>query len=267
MRPYQPKDNVQKKAYYTDRFWVAPKVPRQSVESDALYAEQLARLKAACEVKESYIELGQLVVIVHFKEIRSVMKLLKEELGYEMLSEMSAMDYLAKCGGFELFYQLLNLKAAKRLRVKCFLPKENAIDTVEDMFKSANFAEREMFDMFGIYVNGHSYLKRIMMPDDWEGHPLLKTYPLQGDEAAQWYEVDKIFGKEYRDVIGPENRDPARIDRFDTLNFARVGHEVPFGEDITKGEPETGVRYQEGKRPLLIEKFNPERSKLLKERK
>ena len=95
----------------------------------------------------------------------------------------------------------------------------------------ANFAEREMYEMFGIYVNNHSYLKRILMPDDWEGHPLLKTYPLQGDEHAQWYEVDKIFGKEYRDIIGPELRDPARVDRYDTQRFARVGKEVPFGAD------------------------------------
>ena len=68
------------------------------------------------------------------------------------------------------------------------------------------------------------------MPDDWYDHPLKKTYPLQGDEAASWYEVDKIFGKEARDVIGPEQRDPAAIDRYDTTRFARLGHEVPFGD-------------------------------------
>jgi len=95
----------------------------------------------------------------------------------------------------------------------------------------ANFAEREMYDMFGIVANNHPELKRILMPEDWVGHPLLKTYPLQGDEAASWYEVDKIFGKEYRDVIGPELRDPSRIDRGDTQRFARVGKEVPFGAD------------------------------------
>jgi NADH-quinone oxidoreductase subunit C len=69
------------------------------------------------------------------------------------------------------------------------------------------------------------------MHDDWEGHPLLKTYPLHGDEFASWYEVDKIFGKEAREAIGPENRDPAKIDRYDTKRFSRVGREVPFGAD------------------------------------
>lgn len=68
-------------------------------------------------------------------------------------------------------------------------------------------------------------MKRILMPDDWEGFPLRKTYPLQGDEFAQWYEVDKLFGKEARDIIGPEIRDSARVDRYDTERFARLGHE------------------------------------------
>ncbi|MCK4442101.1 MAG: NADH-quinone oxidoreductase subunit C, partial [Sulfurovaceae bacterium] len=118
-----------------------------------------------------------------------------------------------------------------------------AIESIVPLYKSANFAERELFDMFGLVVNNHPFLKRILMPDDWEGHPLLKTYPLQGDEFASWYEVDKIFGKEARDAIGPENRDPSRIDRYDTKRFSRVGREVPFGADISKGEPDTPIEY------------------------
>ncbi len=54
--------------------------------------------------------------------------------------------------------------------------------------------------------------KRLIMPHDWVGHPLLRSYPLKGDEFAQWYEVDKIFGKEYREVVGKEQRDSARVD-------------------------------------------------------
>lgn len=57
------------------------------------------------------------------------------------------------------------------------------------------------------------------MPDDWFGHPLLKTYPLKGDEFARWYEIDKIFGKEYREVVGEEQRDSGFADDKDTLNL------------------------------------------------
>jgi NADH-quinone oxidoreductase subunit C len=182
-------------------------------------------------------------VEVNHQDNYKAIELLKNECGYEMMSEMSAVDYLAQSGEFEVFYQLLNLKERKRVRVVCRIEQGLAIESIVPLYKSANFAEREMYDMFGIVVNNHPFLKRIIMPDDWEGHPLLKTYPLHGDEFAQWYEVDKIFGKDAREAIGPENRDPSRIDRYDTKRFSRVGREVPFGADISEGEPETPIEY------------------------
>ncbi|MBD3791316.1 MAG: NADH-quinone oxidoreductase subunit C [Campylobacterales bacterium] len=243
MRKYTPKDNVQGKSYYTDRFWVAPRVPREEVEEGSHFEAVVNAL--GNQIKESYIEVGQLVVHIDASENFSVLKTLRDECGYKQCSEQSAVDYLAQDGEFELFYQLLNHTEAKRVRVVCRIKKGEAIESVVPLFKSANFAEREMFDMFGIKVNNHPYLKRIIMPDDWEGHPLLKTYPLHGDEFASWYEVDKIFGKEYRDIIGPENRDPAKIERYDTKRFSRVGYEVPFGADISEGEKEQAIEYSE----------------------
>ena len=243
MRKYVPKDNVQGKSYYTDRYWVAPRVPRSEVEEGSHFAtvkKALGRL-----AKESYIEIGQMVVHISAVKNVEVMTLLKEKCGYTQCSEQSAVDYLAQDGEFELFYQLLNVNEAARIRVVCRIKDGEAIESISSLYKSANFAEREMFDMFGIKVNNHPFLKRILMPDDWEGNPLLKTYPMIGDEFASWYEVDKIFGKEYRDVIGPENRDPSRIDRYDTKRFSRVGYEVPFAADISEGEKEQDIEYSE----------------------
>ncbi|TNF44772.1 MAG: NADH-quinone oxidoreductase subunit C [Epsilonproteobacteria bacterium] len=260
MRKYVPKDNVQGKSYYTDRFWVAPRVPRSEVE-DEHFASVVKTLGA--QTNESYVEVGQLVVHIDAGNNVAVLKTLKEKCGYTQCSEQSAVDYLAQDGEFELFYQLLNVNEAKRVRVVCRIKKGEAIESVTSLFKSANFAEREMFDMFGIKVNNHPFLKRIIMPDDWEGHPLLKTYPLFGDEFASWYEVDKIFGKEYRDIIGPENRDPAKVDRHDTKRFSRVGYEVPFGTDISEGETEKAVEYSE---TFLVD-YNKKSSKQLDERR
>ena len=243
MRKYTPKDNVQGKSYYTDRYWVAPRVPRTEVEAGSHFetvAKALGKL-----AKESYVEIGQLVIHIDATKNLEALTILKETCGYTQCSEQSAVDYLAKDGEFELFYQLLNVTEAARVRVVCRIKNGEAIESVEPLYKSANFAEREMFDMFGIKVNNHPFLKRILMPDDWEGHPLLKTYPLHGDEFASWYEVDKIFGKEYRDVIGPENRDPSRIDRYDTKRFSRVGYEVPFAGDISEGEKEKDIQYSQ----------------------
>jgi len=232
MRRYTPKNNVQKKAKYTDRFWVAPRVPKEEIEEGSFFASVVDELKnSGIEVLESFVELGQLVVKVKPEQNVDALRVMKEQSCFKMCSELSAVDYLAQDGEFEIFYQLLNLDEAKRARIITRIKQDQGIESIVPLYKMANFAEREMFDMFGIYVNNHPYLKRIIMPDDWEGHPLLKTYPLQGDEAASWYEVDKIFGKEYRDIIGPELRDAARIDRYDTKRFARVGHEVPFGAD------------------------------------
>jgi len=232
MRRYSPKKNVQAKAKYNDRFWVAPRVPRESIEEGSYFAEAVEALQAnGIEVLESFVELGQLVVKINPEQNIATLTTLKEKSCVKMCSELSAVDYLEQDGEFEIFYQLLNLDRAQRVRVVTRIKEGQAIESIEKIFKMANFAEREMYDMFGIYVNNHPYLKRILMPDDWYGHPLLKTYPLQGDEHASWYEVDKIFGKEYRDVIGPEIRDTATIDRYDTERFSRVGHEVPFGAD------------------------------------
>jgi len=245
MRKYTPKENVQKKAYYTDRFWVAPSVPKTDVSEDVHFSKLLETIKEQIAVKNAYIQIGQMIIEIDAGDNVATLKLLKEQCDYAMCTEISAVDYLAQDGEFEVFYQMLNLKKAKRVRVVTRIKEKQAIESVEPLYKSANFAEREMYDMFGIIINNHPLMKRILMPDDWEGHPLRKTYPLQGDEAAQWYEVDKIFGKAYRDVIGPENRDPARIDRYDTKRFSRVGYEVPFGADISEGETKTPIAYSE----------------------
>jgi len=243
MRKYVPKDNVQGKAYYTDRYHVTPSVPTQAVDTDEVFAKQLEAITAQVEVKSAKIMLGQMIVEIHHEDNYKAMEILKNECGYAMLSEMSAVDYLAKDGNFEVFYQMLNLTEVKRMRLVMRIEPGLAVESVVPLYKSANFAEREMFDMFGIVSNNHPFMKRIIMPDDWEGHPLLKTYPLHGDEFASWYEVDKIFGKDAREAIGPEIRDQAMIDRYDTKRFSRVGYEVPFGADISTGESKTPIEY------------------------
>ncbi len=259
MRPYKPKDNVQKKAYYNDRFWIAPKIPEEPVE-DEVFAKDLESVKKKFNVKKAYIQRGQLVIIIDAKDNKAVLQHLKEECGYDVLSEMSAIDYLAQDGEFEIFYQLLSMEKRKRIRVKCRIKENEAIESVEPIFRSADWSEREMYDMFGIKVNNHPNLKRILMPDDWVGYPLRKTYPLHGDEAAQWYEVDKIFGKEYRDVIGPEQRDAAYVSTTDTCNFARIYHEVPRCAD-PNSEPERIESFNED--APLVETFDLKKAKIV----
>lgn len=256
MRAYKPKDDVQKKAYYTDRFFVSPQVAKASVEDDEVFASDLEAIKAKFEVLDAYIQVEQMVVYVNPQDNFEVLKLLRDELEYTQLSELSAVDFIAKRGGFEVFYQMLSMAKKKRLRVKMFIKKGEAVNSVEKLFRSADWSEREMFDMFGIEANGHPFMKRILMPYDWQGHPLLKTYPLQGDEFAAWYEVDKIYGKEAREAIGPELRDPAKVDRYDSERFARLGYEVPKGTKITGNEPRHIESYQEEGGVFMVKKLD-----------
>jgi len=267
MRAYQDRKNAQAKVYYKDRFYVSPQLPKEEVDSDEVFAKDLAAISKKAKVKEAYIQRGQLVIILENRhDIVEVAKLLKNKLKYTQLSELSASDFLADRGEFEVFYQFLSMEKRKRLRVKYALKENQAVDSLYDIYKSADWAEREMYDMLGIVANGHPYLKRILMPDDWSGHPLRKTYPLQGDEAAQWYEIDTIFGKEYRDVVGPEIRDTKRVDPKDTEHFAKIGKEVPRGAK-PKDWDENFEEFQEEGGVPLITRFSKKNQKILSDRK
>lgn len=273
MRTYKPKNDVQRKSYYNDRFYVKPQLARQSVYNDSTFSNDYLSLKNVVEISEAYIELDHLVLYINPEDNISAIKHAKEIMAYDFLMELSAIDYVAQKGGFEIFYEMLSTTKHKRMRIKTFIKEGQAIESVNPLFRMADFSEREMYDMYGIVANNHPFMKRILMPDDWIGHPLRKSYPMQGDEAAAWYEVDKIFGKEARDIVGPELRDSACVDRYDTTRFSRLGHEVPFGTEISEGnEPDTPIHYQEeGGVQLfgvkLVTPFDEIEKEQLKERK
>jgi len=263
MRAYTPKDDVQAKSYYTDRFYVSPQVPKSDVATDEVFSADLEAIKAKFEVKDAFIQVENMVVYINAKDIYGVLELMRDELAYTQLTEMSAIDWLAKDNSFEIFYQMLSMEKRKRIRIKYFIEKGQAVDSVEKLFRSADWSEREMFDMFGIEANNHPFMKRILMPYDWQGYPLLKTYPLEGDEFAAWYEVDKIYGKEAREAIGPEIRDTARVDRYDSERFARLGYEVPKGTEITDDMEKTEQNYQEEGGVFMVTKFDKKSSKII----
>ena len=123
--------------------------------------------------------------------VRSTLEGLRAD-GFTMLLDLGAVDYLERePARFDVVYHLLRLpdRAAgvdeigtpERVRVLCGVPSDAVtVPTVTDLWASADWAEREVFDLFGIRFEGHPDLRRIQMPDDWEGHPLRKDYPLRG---------------------------------------------------------------------------------------
>jgi len=124
-------------------------------------------------------------------QLRARLEALRAD-GYAMLLDLGAVDYLQREPRFDVVYHLLRLapRAASvaeigtpaRVRVLCGVAPGEHLPSVMDLWKSADWAEREVYDLFGIEFDGHADLRRIQMPDDWEGHPLRKDYPMRGPD-------------------------------------------------------------------------------------
>jgi len=123
-------------------------------------------------------------------ELRATLERLKGE-GFTMLTDVGGADYPGREPRFDVVYHLITLASTartvaevgrpQRVRVLCGVPEEDPIvPTVSDLWPSANWAEREVFDLFGVRFSDHPDLRRIQMPAEWEGYPLRKDYPLRG---------------------------------------------------------------------------------------
>jgi NADH-quinone oxidoreductase subunit C len=124
---------------------------------------------------------GELTLMVPSEHIVAAARILKSNQEYARLSTVTGVDWYPVEPRFEVVYHLHSLARNVRLRVKCRLTGANPeIDSVTGVWRSANWYERETFDLFGIRFRNHPDLTRIMMPEDWEGHPLRKDYPVTG---------------------------------------------------------------------------------------
>ena len=141
------------------------------------------REKFLDDVCEAHEFRGDLVVIVHKEVIRDLIKFLKVDpsLDFNILMDLTAVDYLgqARKPRFDVVYHLYSLQKNHRLRVKAGVDeKEPVIDSLTPIWPIADWFEREVWDMFGIKFKGHPNLKRILMYEKFQGHPLRKDYPL-----------------------------------------------------------------------------------------
>jgi NADH-quinone oxidoreductase subunit C len=130
---------------------------------------------------------GETTVVVKKDRIVEVCAFLKGELGFNFLTDLCAVDYLGRTPRFMMVYQLYNIGTHQRLRIKAAVEEGDArIDTVSCVWSTANWLERECFDLMGIVFNNHPDPRRILMPDDWIGHPLRKDYPVQGPDREPY---------------------------------------------------------------------------------
>lgn len=139
---------------------------------------------------KSQLSLGDAEICIDRKDILSVFTALKETFHFDLFLNVTAVDYMdsefmprVTEDRFELVYLLMSISTKDRLRIKAGVPEEDpTADTVVELWKGANFMEREVWDMFGITFNGHPDLRRILNYEEFKGHPLRKDYPLQGKQ-------------------------------------------------------------------------------------
>ena len=135
-------------------------------------------------VKAGKLERSELTLEIAMERIVEVCRYLKDEHKFVRLSTVTAVDWYPEEPRFEVVYHLHAPERREWLRLKCRLPGEAPeIDSVTAVWRGANWYEREVFDLFGIGFRNHPNLQRIMLPENWEGHPLRKDYPVTGDRV------------------------------------------------------------------------------------
>ncbi len=138
---------------------------------------------------------GETTVEIRPESIVEACTLLRdfEACPFNFLAALTAVDYFPEEPRFAVVYQLYSLPQRVFLRLKARVPSDHAeVATIEGVFPNANWHEREVFDMFGVRFLGHSDPRRILMPQDWEGHPLRKDYPLGYEEVQFSFNFDEI---------------------------------------------------------------------------
>jgi NADH-quinone oxidoreductase subunit C len=135
----------------------------------------------ATAVQGAKFDRGELTIFVDRANIREACLLLRDEAAFNFLSDVTCVDWYPAEPRFEVVYHLLSIPNKERVRLKVRLNSGSpAIESLTPVWPGANYFEREVFDLFGIRFNGHPYLRRMLMPEDWEGHPLRKDYPVEG---------------------------------------------------------------------------------------
>ncbi|MFL6350415.1 MAG: NADH-quinone oxidoreductase subunit C [Bryobacteraceae bacterium] len=128
--------------------------------------------------------LDELTLGIAPAQIADVCRVLKNSMGFERLSAVTAVDWWPIEPRFEVVYLLHSIRKNSRLRMSVRLAEGEDIESVCSVWRGANWYEREVFDLFGIRFRNHPNLERIMMPADWEGHPLRKDYPVHGHKYS-----------------------------------------------------------------------------------
>ena len=165
---------------------------RDEEQTDSLALQRL-REQFGQVLLEVKIWRNETTVILGRQDLPRVCRFLRDEpgLAFDFLLDVTGVDRLMlpePTPRFEIVYHVYSLQYRRRLRLKVRVEEGQAVPTVTDLWPTANWHEREVYDLFGVAFEGHPDLRRILLPDDWEGHPLRKDYPVEA--SPKWWEEE-----------------------------------------------------------------------------
>ncbi|MHB8909398.1 MAG: NADH-quinone oxidoreductase subunit C [Syntrophales bacterium] len=151
---------------------------------DRCTADETLKDKFPEAVRAVEVFRGETTVTIDSNMLREIMQFLKEDetTRYDLLIDVAGVDFAGQSPRFMVAYLLHSMTFNNRLRIKTRVAEGAALDTVSDIWRAADWFEREVYDMFGIAFNNHPDLRRILLTDDFTGHPLRKDFPLKGHD-------------------------------------------------------------------------------------
>ena len=172
--------------------------PETRTESrDEAQAESLVLQRLREQFGQALLEVkawrNETTVVLAPQDLLRVCRFLRDEpdLAFDFMSDVTGVDRMMlpdSSPRFEVVYHVYSLQYRRRLRLKVRVGNGQAVPTVTELWPTANWHEREVYDLFGVPFEGHPDLRRILTPDDWEGHPLRKDYPVEA--SPKWWEEE-----------------------------------------------------------------------------
>ena len=192
-KPPETKPAAEKPAAPTAAKPAAPAAPAKPAgpTPQPWESEMVAKFKGrfGSGIREASTYVGQAYMVVDLSVVSQVLQLLRDDEGFDYCVDITAVHYPKREQQFDLVWILYSFPRNERIRVKTLLKDGETAPSVSGLYSSANWLEREVFDMFGIKFTGHPDLKRILLPDGWKGHPLRKDYSiLQQDK--EWGQIN-----------------------------------------------------------------------------
>jgi NADH-quinone oxidoreductase subunit C len=135
-------------------------------------------------VLEAWIDRKQAILVVAAGKLREIALYARDEEKFDLLSDLTAVDWLKREKRFDVILNLYSFAKNERLRLKAPAAEDEKVPSVTGVWGTANWLERECYDMFGIVFDGHPDLRRILLPDEWQGHPLRKDYDILTQDTA-----------------------------------------------------------------------------------